>query len=59
MQAHARRPGDASPNGGAGGGAHSKRLKRSGRRRQPLRDADRAARIAAWIGAVGVGWADI
>jgi hypothetical protein len=47
MQAHARRPGDASQNGAAGGAAHPERLKRSGRRRQPLRDADRAAQIAA------------
>jgi len=59
MQAHARRPGDASPIGGAGGVEHPKRLKRSGRRRQPLRDAAHAARIAAWIGVVGVGKADI
>jgi hypothetical protein len=34
-------------------------LKRSGRRRQPLRAAARAGQIAAWIGAAGVGWADI
>jgi hypothetical protein len=33
-------------------------LKRSGRRRQPLRDAARAARLAAWIGAAGVGLCD-
>ncbi len=59
MQAHARRPGDASPNGSVGGGAHPERLKRSGRRRQPLRDAARAAQIAAWIGVVGVGRVEV
>lgn len=30
-------------------------LKRSGRRREPLRAPALAARIAAWIGAVGMG----
>ena len=59
MPARARRPDDASPNGGVGGGAHPERLKRSGRRRQPLRDAARAAQIAAWIGVVGVGGAEV
>ena len=58
MQAHARRPGDASPNGGAGGGAHL--LAEVERKTaQPLRDAGRAAQIAAWIGSVGMGCADI
>ena len=67
-RAHARRPGDACPEGGAGGGAHPSSgppsgkhdgaggLKRSGRRCQPLCDAVRAALIAAWIGFVGMGW---
>jgi hypothetical protein len=59
MQAHARRPGDASPNGGAGGGRAPKAAEAERKTAQPLRDAARAAQIAAWIGAVGVGGADI